>query len=173
MLCDKCKKNNATFFSSVNINGNITETHLCENCAKENKLFSFNNFLAPSFDAFDFFNNFLAPSFDAFDFLHDEDELVCDNCGYTLSDFKDSGMLGCSNCYKVFRDIILNNLSKIQPALTHKGKKPDVSEGLTENEKEIKKLEVQLKQAVNEENYELAGELKKKIIALKEGDKHE
>lgn len=159
MLCDKCKKNNATFFSSVNINGNITETHLCENCAKENKLFSFNNFLAPSFDAFDF--------------LHDEDELVCDNCGYTLSDFKDSGMLGCSNCYKVFRDIILNNLSKIQPALTHKGKKPDVSEGLTENEKEIKKLEVQLKQAVNEENYELAGELKKKIIALKEGYKHE
>lgn len=159
MLCDKCKKNNATFHSTVNINGNVTETHLCENCAKENKLFSFNNFLSPSFDSFDLLNDF--------------EELTCDNCGYTLSDFQESGLLGCSNCYNVFKEIINDNLQKIQPSNVHVGKKLNLEENLTEKEKEIKKLELQLKQAVNEENYELAGELKKQIIALKEGQNNE
>ena len=35
-------------------------------------------------------------------------------------------------------------------------------------EQKIKKLEIQLKQAVNEEDYELASRLKQQIIALKE-----
>ena len=56
MLCDKCKQNNATYHSSVNVNGNISETHLCESCARENKLFSFNEFLNPTFNHFDFLN---------------------------------------------------------------------------------------------------------------------
>ena len=33
MLCDKCKKNVATFHRSVNINGKGFETHLCSKCA--------------------------------------------------------------------------------------------------------------------------------------------
>ena len=40
-------------------------------------------------------------------------------------------------------------------------------------EQEIKKLELKLKAAVNEENYELASEIKKQIIALKEGSANE
>lgn len=154
MLCDKCKQNNATFHSTVNINGNITETHLCENCAKGNKLFSFNEFLKPSFNDFGVLNDYSEPT--------------CDSCGYTLSDFRETGMLGCANCYKTFNQIIMQNLSKIQPSLTHVGKKLNETAGLSEIEKEIKKLELELKTAVNEENYELASEIKKKIIALKE-----
>lgn len=159
MICDKCKKNTATFHSTVNLNGVITETHLCEHCAKENKLFSFNEFLTPSFSNFDLFDDYSEPT--------------CESCGYTLSDFRETGMLGCGNCYKTFNDIIINNLLKMQPALVHVGKKLEDSKDLSETEQEIKKLELKLKAAVNEENYELASEIKKQIIALKEGSANE
>ena len=153
MICDKCKQNNATYHSSVNINGKVTETHLCENCVSDNKLFTFNNFLNPSFDPF------IAESY----------EPTCDECGYTLSDFKQTGLLGCANCYKVFKDIINKNLMSIQPSYVHIGKRiSDIRESKSVEYK-IKSLEQKLKQAVMEENYELASTLKKEIIALKEG----
>ncbi len=155
MLCDKCKQNTATFHSSVNINGKVAETHLCENCANDNKLFSFNNFLNPSLEHFGVYGN--------------EHELTCDNCGYTLSDFTETGMLGCASCYKVFRDIINSNLVTIQPSLIHIGKRANSEPDLNENELKIKELERKLKQAVAQEDYELASGLKKQIISLKEG----
>lgn len=160
MLCDKCKQNNATYHSTVNINGKITETHLCDACASNNKLFTFNNFLNPTFDPF------VAESY----------EPTCDVCGYTLSDFKQTGMLGCPNCYKVFKDVINKNLLSIQPSYVHIGKRSSFNSDATITdsvETKIKLLELKLKQAVLEENYELASTLKKEIISLKEGNNNE
>ena len=34
MKCDRCGKNEATFYYKSNINGRVTETHLCPNCAR-------------------------------------------------------------------------------------------------------------------------------------------
>ena len=65
------------------------------------------------------------------------------------------------------------NLKKMQPSLVHVGKKLNEEKDLSETDRQIKKLEIELKTAVNEENYELASEIKKKIIALKEGLENE
>ena len=35
MKCEKCGKNEANFYYSSNINGNVTEKHLCTECAAE------------------------------------------------------------------------------------------------------------------------------------------
>lgn len=34
MKCDRCGKNEATFHYKTNINGRVTETHLCPDCAR-------------------------------------------------------------------------------------------------------------------------------------------
>ena len=34
MKCDRCGKNEATFYYKSNINGRVTETHLCPDCAR-------------------------------------------------------------------------------------------------------------------------------------------
>lgn len=151
MLCDKCKKNSATYFSTVNINGNVTETHLCAECASEVNTFNFNSFFGNSkLDDFGFDNN----------------NLTC-KCGYTLSDYIETGLLGCGNCYNTFKDYLVKNLTKFQYGVNHIGKTPaDLSENTTENK--IRMLELKLKQAVLEENYEEASELKKQIINLKD-----
>lgn len=35
MRCDRCRKNEATFYYKSNINGKVTQVHLCPQCAEE------------------------------------------------------------------------------------------------------------------------------------------
>ena len=154
MLCDKCKTKPATFFSSVNINGNVTETHLCADCANEVNTFNFNSFFGgPTFDTFGISTN----------------ELSCPHCGYTLSDYVSTGFLGCSKCYEEFKDYINSNILQFQYGAHHVGKIPSL-QNKSDTQSKIGVLEQKLKQAVAEENYELASTLKKQIISLKESE---
>ncbi|MBQ3403790.1 MAG: UvrB/UvrC motif-containing protein [Oscillospiraceae bacterium] len=44
MKCEKCGKNEATYFYSSNINGKVTEKHLCQDCAAEENMDIFPDF---------------------------------------------------------------------------------------------------------------------------------
>ena len=44
MKCEKCGRNEANFFFSSNINGNITEKNLCSECAGEFRAVDMNDF---------------------------------------------------------------------------------------------------------------------------------
>lgn len=56
MVCDKCGIREATSFYKININGRVSEEHLCSECASQK--------LDMRDDYFDILNNFFAPSFD-------------------------------------------------------------------------------------------------------------
>lgn len=69
MVCDRCKKREATSYFKMVINGVVTEKHLCSDCASletmEDKSYFdiFDNLLSHSFD-FNFMPSFtLAPAF--------------------------------------------------------------------------------------------------------------
>ncbi|MBQ6921575.1 MAG: excinuclease, partial [Clostridia bacterium] len=49
---------------------------------------------------------------------------VCKNCGTYLSDYFNTGMLGCPHCYTAFRQEIKGTLLKIQKSTEHAGKLP-------------------------------------------------
>ena len=49
---------------------------------------------------------------------------VCPSCGTRLSDYYNTGYLGCPDCYKAFEKEILVSLKKIQGKTFHVGKKP-------------------------------------------------
>ena len=49
---------------------------------------------------------------------------VCNHCGFKLSEFYKSGMLGCPHCYKAFEKQIEQTLYKIQGKAFHMGKTP-------------------------------------------------
>ena len=88
---------------------------------------------------------------------------ICKMCGYTLKEFKESALLGCSQCYKYLNvdEVVRNN----QGVDVHNGKYPEkwrryisVKQKLDEtilsgNYEEITKLDNQLKIA-EEEIYE-------------------
>ena len=49
---------------------------------------------------------------------------ICKQCGWGLSEFYRTGMLGCPHCYKAFEREIMPTLYKIQGKTSHTGKTP-------------------------------------------------
>lgn len=140
MLCDKCKKNNASYFSRTTINGVTHEEHLCLDCAKKlNKSMDFGDF-------------------DIFDDCFKLPKLFENDFGNTmlLSPFEDD-----------FFDYKPDNTSLIGDALNsiNVGAKKFESERGKINPKVIE-LQNKIKVAVENEDYETAAKLKKEIEAI-------
>lgn len=55
----------------------------------------------------------------------------CPQCGMTLDEFRASGLLGCDECYRVFRKELLPAVRMAQGELCHKGKRPVATPGET------------------------------------------
>jgi len=158
MFCDKCKKNEAIVHSTYNINGEVFESHLCKECVKKENRNSFGGF-----DSFfsDLASNFYYPISEI------RGEINCNRCGTTFSEFKKTGRLGCQECYKTFKKYIDQIIESSQYGSIHNGK---TVEELDARDRKIIDLQLKLKRAVEEENYELASEIKKKMQSLKEGE---
>ena len=150
MLCDKCKKNVATYHSKTIINGVETNEHLCSECAKKagvDTSFDFGNFR--------FFDMFDSP------FIEDNDF----GLGYLPSSIFDSDNDFYENRYSS-KGILDDAMQSIK-----KGAK-EFKEEESKIDPNLKKLQEELKDAVDKEDYEKAVELKKKIEALKNKDKN-
>ena len=95
-------------------------------------------------------------------------EKRCAHCGKTITEFYDTGMLGCANCYAVFLSEIVRTLKKIQGSAYHTGKTPRVSgldrELLLEYQRLIREKETA---SINGEFYKVK-ELSEQILDLHE-----
>lgn len=161
MKCSRCGKNNANISYEQNINGEITNLHLCENCAKDLGIFN-------SFD------DIFSPMVLDLDYILPE-EIKCKNCGYTLSKYKSTGLFGCAECYNTFKRDVDSILQRIQ------GKKRHVEGRLNPSrEKEVKtvktvekvdklsELTEKLQNLIKEEKFEEAALVRDEIKKEKE-----
>ena len=174
MLCDRCKKKEATFHKSIYINGNGFETHLCQDCAGEvdfsdelNVGFNFEN----EFKQLEkeFMSDFFEDSFFTPALRLERNTKKCDNCGSSFNDFLRRGKLGCSKCYDVFQDEIrdmLENMDNPMDFSLELGS--ELQKDIKVEKSELEKLTDEFNQAIAEERYEDAGELKKKINKIRE-----
>ncbi len=157
MLCDICGKNPATVHLTEIIDGNITEIHLCERCAKKKsedfqKTFSVSDFLSGLADI-----DSLSPKVSS--------PIVCSNCGLTYKKFTEKGKFGCFQCYSDFREKITPLLRKIHGSITYKGKLPKEIKkefGVSVSEK-LNSLRKQLERAIKIEEYEEAARIRDQI----------
>ena len=91
MLCDLCNKNQATVHLTEIIDEQMSELHLCEECARKKSIQMEQQFgLA---DLLAGLAEFGKPEENA-----DLASLKCANCGLTYKDFKRIGRLGCGEC---------------------------------------------------------------------------
>lgn len=160
MLCDKCKIKEACYHSTLVINGEVKSTHLCEACAIKEGVF--NKTYDSIFDEFKTLTNFL--EFD--DFV----DKVCPKCNWSLRQFKNSGILGCSACYDAFEEEIEDIVKRIQPYTENKldnieFKVETKKQSLTKEQK-LDNLKSDLQKAIAEERYEDAGVINKEIKKL-------
>lgn len=159
MLCDECKSRAATVHMTKIIQGKKEEVHLCEECAKAKEAFNFENSLS--------IHNFLAGLLD----IHPEqafqtkysDVYQCSTCGATYDKFKQLGRLGCSHCYEKYKERLTPLIRKVQGNLHHTGKVPKRTGGIIRLRREVNQLKQQLREAIQQQAFERAAELRDRI----------
>ena len=197
MLCERCKKREATIlYREFGMNGERTELHLCESCARKMNIGS---------DLVDFeddlsFGVMLSAFFtgQSEEKKVDYDRVICPDCKTRYTDFVRQSRFGCPSCYEVFDVLMRDNIKQLQGSDIHKGKRPKyglrmrpesearemaVNEGSeketsvspasspeVERRIQIRGLRVQLNAAVREENYVRAAEIRDRIRALEKED---
>lgn len=149
MKCQKCN-NEATAFIKQNINGNITEMHLCKDCASKLGYQGFSDFVNP----FELFSSVFSPERKSV-----SSAKRCSKCGISFAEIVNSGRAGCADCYTEFYEQLNPTIRKIHGNSKHlsapvvyKTKEPTVEE-----------LKRQLNRMVEEQNYEQAAVLRDKI----------
>lgn len=170
MICQECNERPATMHFTKIINGVKTEFHLCEKCAQEKgekfssdwgKSFSFDNLLAGLFNfdpAIQLFKQETAP---------DLDVLRCSHCGMTLTRFLNTSRLGCPHCYETFQHQLVPILQRLHGGnVAHEGKIPARIGGAIYTKKKLQELKAALQEAISQEEFEKAAELRDQIRAL-------
>jgi protein arginine kinase activator len=159
MLCDVCGKNQATVHLTEIIDDQMTELHLCEECARQKseqmeQQFGLSDLLAGMAD-------FTKP-------VQDKElvALKCKKCGLTFADFKKIGRLGCSECYNTFRKHLVPLLKRIHGSGVHIGKKPLGEEKAVAKKDKITDLSLlrqKLQRTIEAEEFEEAARLRDQI----------
>ena len=166
MQCDVCAKKKATVHLTEIVDEQMTEMHLCEECAREKSVQMEQQFgLA----------DLLAGLADFGKQVKDVDtvKIECSNCGMSYEDFRKFGRLGCGECYSAFKDQLGALLKKIHGSNRHHGKGPlriakVINQELAVKGETVEELRQQLQQAIQSENFEKAAEIRDQIRQLEQ-----
>lgn len=90
----------------------------------------------------------------------------CVVCGFTQTEFKKTGRLGCSNCYDAFSRLLLGMLKNMHKGVRHSGKVPARYHKLRSYRERLKTLNDTLQRAVEAEEYEKAAAIRDEIHQL-------
>lgn len=179
MLCERCKKNQATMRLTRTINNKKNVMNLCPECAREVG--------APVSSAMDGLGSILsglmgletmwntAPQ-------HTKSVKKCPACGMTKQEISSSGKLGCAECYITFIDDMRPLLRKIHGNCLHHGSVPgeggepvslrhdDERTGKIPDPEVpvIETLKIQMQEAIKREDFEAAAALRDRIKFLQQ-----
>ncbi|MBQ6163596.1 MAG: UvrB/UvrC motif-containing protein [Clostridia bacterium] len=163
MLCQNCKRNEASTHIRRIVNGTAAEYHLCPECA--DKLGYASSLGGLGLGLGELFGSFLG---DIPISRLSNRVLRCEKCGCSFDDIVKSGKVGCADCYELYYDKLLPSLRKIHGQTVHVGKKPRGSEGETSRQSapaadKTAELKQKLADAITEQNFELAAVLRDEI----------
>ncbi|MGA2915993.1 MAG: UvrB/UvrC motif-containing protein [Sedimentisphaerales bacterium] len=177
MLCEICKIKTATVHLTEIVDGQRSESHLCQSCAQKEGI-TIKNQLSLN----ELLGSLIAAHQQADEQGRDITEKSCPVCGMTMEMFRKQALLGCPKDYEIFEDSLLPIIEKAQDGkVIHKGKTPqgfvpqkisdgrtskEVKEIKTEKENRVEDIKKQLEQAVRDEDYELAAKLRDQLKAL-------
>lgn len=176
MLCDNCKKNEATILIKEIHNGSSVSINLCAECARkkeqQGELGSLGFNLAEVLFDVGKLAKALKSGKDASEpeLPKEVAEAVCPHCGWTAAKIRENdGQMGCPECYGAFAPLVEGAVERVQKGLVHLGKRPsgDGTGGALALRMELEKLQRDLKELISREEYEAAAVARDRIAALK------
>jgi protein arginine kinase activator len=161
MQCQECGKRPATLHFTKIVNGDKTELHICESCARDKgefipgtqSGFSIHNLLSGLLD-------FNQPG------TMNSPAVRCDTCGMTYAQFSKIGRFGCSHCYEYFGDRLDPLLKRVHGNTIHAGKIPKRAGGKVKTRREIDRLKRELQGRIEREDFEAAARIRDQIREL-------
>ena len=174
MLCDNCKKNEATILIREIRNGKAVSLNLCAECARKKEeageLGSLGINLAEMlFDIGKLARGREKPAAPATPVPDELAGAFCPHCGTALADAaKPDGVFGCPRCYEAFAPWVDAAAKDRQTGPVHVGKHPAGVEtgGLTALRLELEKLRHRLRGEISREEYEKAAASRDRIAEL-------
>lgn len=164
MQCDLCQ-NEATVFLTQIVKDELKKMSLCKDCAREKGVTDPTGFaLAQLLEGI----GAATPAEAGGKAQVRPEERSCPRCGFTESQFKKIGRLGCSECYSVFREEVESLLRPMHAGSRHVGKVPAGLPRQAVARELMERLRRELEQAVARERYEEAAELRDRVRALEE-----
>lgn len=177
MICEICKKNLATIHIQEIVENKKKSMHICTQCAEKKTdhplLFDGKFNLAeviynisehiglPGFE--------LEPLDDDVDEKSsaEQDKITCMKCGWTLSQLRKLGGLGCPQCYNSFSEVLAEAFETMHRGKLHVGKVPggQVDESSTVM-LEVMNLKKELEELIKREEYEKAAVVRDQIKTL-------
>lgn len=172
MTCDICGKKKATVHLTEIVDEQMSEMHLCEECARQKS-----SQMEQQFGLADLLAGLTETAKGPAAKEGEKTVLKCSRCGLPYEDFRKFGRLGCSECYTSFKEHLAGLLRKIHGSNKYLGKIPSQSKGaqpagLPESavallpSEDLVDLKKQLHAAIAAEDFEKAAMVRDKIRNL-------
>ena len=162
MICQICGKSPATMHFTEILDNKMSEINACERCAEEKGLY--NAAQKHKFDIADL----LAGMVDTMTSSDEErvGRVQCPRCGLLYSGFKETGRLGCAECYSAFQFQLRPLLRRIHGDTRHRGKVPVRDGEGAARSRQLQRLHDELQRAVEREQFEHAASIRDEIKRL-------
>jgi len=155
MLCQSCKKHTATVHLTDLVGDEKQERHLCEGCAAQEGVT-----IKQHVSINDVLNSFLMCQAG----VQELSKVKCPHCGLSFVEFRSQGVLGCPHDYDAFGEALGNVIERAQDGRTqHTGKSRGQTVVIDSRQQQKRDLQQQLRQAVEQEDYERAAQLRDQI----------
>lgn len=144
------------------VNNKKSEHHACEKCAEERGM------SAPLLKSKFSVGDLLAGMVDQAGVGEEAKvgRVQCPKCHLVYSAFKETGRLGCSECYTTFRAQLRPLLRRIHGSTKHVGKTPIRDAARVALRREIQRLHEDLQRAIEHEEFETAARLRDEIRVI-------
>ena len=119
MICDICGKKKATVHLTEIVDEQMSEMHLCEECARQKS-----SQMEQQFGIADLLAGLADTPKPASSKDSDKSPLQCTRCHLPYEDFRKFGRLGCGECYTSFKEHLSGLLRKIHGSNKYLGKTP-------------------------------------------------
>lgn len=177
MVCDICGKKKATVHLTEIVDEQMSEMHLCEECARQKS-----SQMEQQFGLADLLAGLADTPKPASAKESDKSPLQCSRCHLPYEDFRKFGRLGCGECYTSFKDHLSGLLRKIHGSNQYLGKTPPkfhdkhavaltpapVAEQSPADV--LENLKQQLQQAIAAEDFERAATIRDQIRTKEQKD---
>lgn len=158
--CMKCQQNLATVKFTRLQNGAVEERFLCQLCAAADS--PYQKKLLPQLD--EILSGILGvAAAEAATTIDKPVDLTCSTCGLPFGTYRQSLILGCSDCYESFEKLLINDLQRIHGAIRHTGRVPHSQAHEVQNFRSVEDLKKRLADAIRAEDYAQAAKLRDQL----------